>query len=446
MRCDKSQAYDVAIGRPLLGGRRGALARAIGSRSALIITTPTVHRIYGRDLRRWIDASGVHADIEVMSLSEAGKSMDAVLAVCDAARRYGLKRRDVLVAFGGGICCDIVTMAAGLIRRGTPYFCLPTTLVGQIDAGIGLKGAVNFNGHKSYLGCFTPPAAVFADMAWLTTLGLTSVRAGMAEIAKMGLVRDAELFRQLVAHSQRLITSRFGDPPGVGEQIVGRSIELMLDELNLDCYENRGLARLVDYGHTFSPRLEELSGYRLPHGLAVSVDMALSAVVAMELGMLGDADGEAILSGLEFMGLPTFVPLCTSDEMEVALRAAERHRDGRLNLVVPVGVGRATFIQRREDIPVSALRVAIERLRGRWELEAGCLVSDVDDHKSNGGGAVVLQAVRAPRSVAHNVSRRYAMPRPVDDHASVTLDDDVDFLVPLPVRVDANGSSGRDLD
>jgi 3-dehydroquinate synthase len=430
----------------LLEGRQGALASAIGSRSALIITTPTVHRIYGRELRRWIDECGVHADIGVVRLSEAGKSMDAVLAVCDAARRRGLKRRDVLIAFGGGVCCDIVTMAADLIRRGTPYICLPTTLVGQIDAGIGLKGAVNFNGHKSYLGCFTPPAAVFSDMAWLTTLGRISIRAGMAEIAKMGLVRDPELFRELLNHSRRLLASRFADPPEVGAWIVGRSIELMLDELNRDCYEIRGLARLVDYGHTFSPRLEELSGYTLPHGLAVSVDMALSAVIAIELGRLSDADGEAILSGLESMGLPTFVPLCTSDEMAVAMRSAERHRDGRLNLVVPVGVGRACFIERCEDIPTSALEVAVGRLRSRWELQAGCIASNVDDHETNGSGAVVLQAVRAPRSVDHNVPRRDVMPRPVDDHASVTLDDDVDFLVPLPVRMDANGSSGRDLD
>lgn len=370
LRCEKLQSYDVLIGRPLNDGPDGPLAEALRCTTSLVITTPTVDRLYGPSLRRWIDASGVRAEVEVISVTEAEKTMESVLTVCNAARRHGLARRDLLIAFGGGVCCDVVAMAASLVRRGIPYVCLPTTLLAQVDAGIGVKGAVNFGGAKSYLGCFAPPAGVFYDTEWLITLPQDALRAGMAEILKLGLIRDAELFWEVVDHSDRLLQTGFSDSQGTGQHVIGRSVELLLDELQTDCYENHSLQRLLDLGHTFSGRLEELSGYRLSHGMAVAIDIALSTAIAAELGMLNAEESDRILDAVKAVGLPIFSTLCISHEMTEAMRAVARHRGGDLNLVVPLTIGRAGFIPRTEDIPAPALAAAIDRLHQRSEGSA----------------------------------------------------------------------------
>jgi 2-epi-5-epi-valiolone synthase len=362
--CDRQSSYDVALSKPL-EDPVGLLAEAVAGRAALIVTTPTVERQYGQALRGWIVASGVNATVEVIRLGEANKTMETVLQVATAAKRLRLGRRDPLIAFGGGICCDVVTLAATLVRRGSPYICMPTTLLAQIDAGIGLKGGVNFDGCKNFLGCFAPPTGVFIDMDWLRTLPSVEVRSGTAEILKMALILDTELFEVVTGRWQRLLRTRYADAEGIGRQVVARSIQLMLEQLQDNWYEDRSLRRLVDFGHTFSARLEELSGYRLRHGLAVAVDMSLSAVIASILGMLTDDDCEHILAGLELVGLPTVVPWCTAGEMFAAARASARNRGGDLNLVLPTGIGRADFLHRLEDLSMTLLEEAVGRLQRR---------------------------------------------------------------------------------
>jgi 2-epi-5-epi-valiolone synthase len=377
--CDRQSSYNVALGTPL-ADPVGRLAEAIAGRPAIIVTTPTVDRWYGQALRDWIAASGVKATVKVIRLGEANKTMDTVLQVAIAAKHQRLGRRDPLIAFGGGVCCDVVTLAATLIRRGSPYICMPTTLLAQIDAGIGLKGGVNFDGCKNFLGCFAPPTGVFIDMDWLRTLPSIELRSGTAEILKMSLILDAELFEVVTGQWQRLLRTRYADAEGIGRAVVTRSIELMLEQLQDNWYEDNSLQRLVDFGHTFSAKLEELSRYRLRHGLAVAVDMSLSAVIASILGMLSDDDCERILAGLELVGLPTYVPWCAADEMFAAARASARNRGGDLNLVLPVGIGRATFLRSLDDLHMALLEEAVARLQHRAvEIRGAAAHTAADD-------------------------------------------------------------------
>jgi 3-dehydroquinate synthase len=126
----------------------------------------------------------------VLHCNEATKSVEQVLRVCERARQVGLDRSGLLIGIGGGICTDIVTVAASWIRRSIRYIRVPTTLVGQADAGIGIKGAVNFSQKKSYLGCFHPPRAVIITPPFLKTLPHNNLREGFAEIIKMAIIRD----------------------------------------------------------------------------------------------------------------------------------------------------------------------------------------------------------------------------------------------------------------
>jgi 3-dehydroquinate synthase len=362
MQCATSQSYDVLLTPDLLDPSNPALSDAIGSRPALVVTDRTVDALFGDRLSAYLAGVDAPVGVHVADLTERTKTMSTVLDVCAHAQRHGLGRRDPLVALGGGVCADVVSLAATLIRRGVPYVCVPTTLIGQVDAGIGLKGGVNFGGSKSYLGCFTPPSRVLIDPAFLRTLPPAGLRAGLAEIIKVALVLDAPLFDRLATDGAELVRTGFCSPAASAEVILVRAIELMLDQLSGNCYEDGSLERLVDFGHTFSGTLEERSGHRLPHGQAVAIDIALTCALSAELGLLSEPELETVIDTLTQLGLPLHTPLCTLDTALEAMAATVKHRDGALNLVVPTAIGTAAFIRMPAEIPRPVLVAALERV------------------------------------------------------------------------------------
>jgi 2-epi-5-epi-valiolone synthase len=363
MRCATSSIYNVVLVGGLLDPGNRALAEAIGERRALVVTDRNVDALYGDAIRAYLATLRVPVALQVLDLSEAAKSMTTVLDVCDAAQAHGLGRRDPLVAVGGGVCSDVVSLAATLIRRGIPYFCVPTTLVAQVDAGIALKCGVNFGGTKNYLGAFTPPSGVLVDPAFLRTVPVAHLRCGLAEIVKVALMLDADLFDRVAADGPELIRTGFTTPSASAKHFLARAVELMLDELSDNSYEDRTLERLVDFGHTFSGRLEELSDYRLLHGQAVAIDIALSTALAAELEMLSERDVDTVLDALLRLGLPIDTPLATMGSLLDAIAGCVQHRDGHVNLVVPTAIGSGAFIRTPEEIPDSALAAALARVR-----------------------------------------------------------------------------------
>ena len=345
-----------------LGRAARALVEAVGGRRALVVCSPTVSRLYGEQLYRALRVENPNVALLVLQCSEAGKTVEQVVSVCDAAQEAGLDRQAVLVGVGGGVVLDIVTMAAAWIRRGIEHLRVPTTLIGQVDAGVGIKGAINFGSRKNYLGIFHAPSAVLIDPTFLGSLPLPQVRHGLAEIIKIALVRDPLLF-SLVEHgaSEFVSAPLRGQTPAVRE-LLSRSIIGMVEELQPNLYEDQTYERLVDFGHTFSPALEAASHYSMHHGAAVAIDMALSATIATELGMLPPAVCERIIAVLKDVGLPTWSPLLTPERCESALTDAARHRGGCVNLVVPVAIGRGDFLRQAAEISPSLLRRALEVL------------------------------------------------------------------------------------
>src|SRR6185503_9534091 len=156
MRCTSQRHYNVQLVEGLLDAENDTLARHLRGRRALVVTTPSVSRLYGARLQRLSERQRLDMGVIVLDCSEDRKTLRQVIQVCNEALARGLDRRSVLVGLGGGVCTDVVSVAAASIRRGIACVRIPTTLIGQIDAGIGLKGAVNFSGKKSYLGCFYP--------------------------------------------------------------------------------------------------------------------------------------------------------------------------------------------------------------------------------------------------------------------------------------------------
>jgi 3-dehydroquinate synthetase len=365
LRCESSKYYDVLFLEGLLHPTRPFLADILGKRRALLVTTPTVARLYGSRLRALIDAHALDVSVLELACSEQNKNLDLVSRVCGRALELGLDRRGVLIGLGGGVCTDLVTVAASWIRRGIAHIRIPTTLVGQIDAGIGIKGGVNFQGKKSFLGCFHPPEAVLIDPLFLRSLPVDALRCGLAEILKIALVRDEALFDLVEARATSFLASGFAKPRAAARKVLWSAVERMLQELAANAYENETYQRLVDFGHTFSPLLEAVTRFALPHGQAVAVDMALSAVLAAELGLLQPEVCQRILWAIAAAGLPIHSAHLTPSLCREALHEATRHRGGALNLVLPVAIGKATFLESAADLPHLVLERAIQRLAQR---------------------------------------------------------------------------------
>lgn len=339
MKSHRRCEYSVDVyGNPL--DAYSNLATLLANRSAIIVTTPTVASLYGDDIASAVNGTPVC----VIDVKERNKDIESVRKVCQWALDHEIERDGVLVAFGGGVVSDVVTIAASWIRRGIQHIRVPTSLVGQIDAGIGIKGAVNFGKRKGYLGCFYPPDAVLICPRLLQTLDERHIRCGMAEIIKMAIIADPSLFHKIQQHGRELQASRFQSPASEALSVISDSIVKMLEELADNLYEDQTYQRAVDFGHTFSPLVESDRDFGIPHGEAVAIDIALSSFISYQLVWIDQETRNSIVDLIRDLGLPCWSDTLTVASCRKALNHATRHRGGNPNLVVPTGIGETKFI------------------------------------------------------------------------------------------------------
>ena len=349
------RAGDRAV--PLLAGP-GALAQLpsaldeIGFEGRLyVVADELALELHGDRLQAVL---GEAAPVLSISGREADKTIQAVAKVWDWLVEQGAQRRDALLAFGGGVVCDLVGFAAASYLRGVGLVNVPTTLLAQVDASVGGKTGVNHPRGKNLIGAFHQPLAVVADTEFLQSLPRRAFAAGMAEVAKIAMILDGDLFANL-EHACGSLAPHDGDELA---PIVARSIELKAEIVERDERES-GERMLLNYGHTVGHALEASTGYgTLLHGEAVAVGMQAAALIAQHMDMLatGDADRQTHL--LQTLGLPLRFSI---DASEVVGRLTlDKKRAGtrqRGVLAERIGAGRV-----REDVPAGIAREAIEAI------------------------------------------------------------------------------------
>jgi 3-dehydroquinate synthase len=315
--------------------------------------------LYGWEIEGYFRANRVRFRFLPLDATEPEKTLENVLRVVRELDDFGVNRRsDPLIAIGGGVLLDVAGFAASLYRRGLPYIRVPTTLMGVIDAGIGIKTGVNFDAHKNRVGTYFAPQRAYLDTHFLKTLDSRHVANGIAEIIKIAIIKDSRLFELLEENADRVIADRFAGRSAYREILVRATVG-MLDELAGNLWESV-LERVVDYGHTFSPRLEMSALPELLHGEAVAIDMALSLVIAARRNLI-DADELArALALMEAFGLPTYHELCDEELLMEALAETTSHRDGLQRLPLSRGLGGAVFINdlTRAEVQQSAAYLA----------------------------------------------------------------------------------------
>lgn len=322
---------------------RAGVGQTPACQRRLVVIDARLLDLYGWEIEGYFRTNRVQFRFLPLDATEPEKTLENVLKVVRALDEFGVNRRsDPLIAIGGGVLLDVAGFAASLYRRGLPYVRVPTTLMGLIDAGIGIKTGVNLDAHKNRIGAYFAPQRAYLDTHFLGTLDDRHIANGIAEIIKIALIKDIRLFELLESNVDRLIADRFRGRD-VYREILVRATVGMLDELANNLWESV-LERVVDYGHTFSPTLEMAALPELLHGEAVSVDMALSLTLAAQRGLIDADELQRALALLEGYGLPTHHPRCDEPLLMQALADSTSHRDGLQRVPLSRGLGNAVFV------------------------------------------------------------------------------------------------------
>ena len=308
----------------------------------------------------------------VLPGGEAAKNgFDVAQKVLELARTERLSRHAFILAVGGGAFLDAVGLAAALAHRGVRLIRVPSTVLAQADAGIGVKNGLNLNGAKNFIGTFAPPAAVLNDFYLLRTLPDREWIAGIAEAFKVAVIKDADFLAWLRTNAVAL---RRRDMAAM-KTLIYRSAELHLQHIGLggDPFE-QGTARPLDFGHWSAHKLETLSNYELRHGEAVAVGMALDLCYAASVGFIKSPDAGSVISAMEEAGLPVWHPAMElKDEggwprVLDGLEEFREHLGGELAITLPKPLGAKTEVK---ELDFAKVKNAMELLRQRARLRNG---------------------------------------------------------------------------
>lgn len=351
------RGYDIIVGAGLLADAGSYLEPVLDRRRTIIVTDEHVAAHHLAPVQASLAARRIDVDAIVLPPGEATKSFARLEMLIDALLTRHVERADTIVALGGGVVGDLAGFAAAVLRRGVAYVQAPTTLLAQVDSSVGGKTAINTPHGKNLVGAFYQPRLVLADVAALSTLPRREMLAGYAEVAKYGLLGDAEFFTWLEQNGRRVIEA---EEAALIEAVV-RSCRAKARVVAADERES-GERALLNLGHTFGHALEAEVGYdqRLLHGEAVAIGMVMAFRLSVALGLCPPRDAERAAAHLASVGLPTSPAEAGFNGFEAGailahMRQDKKVRDGQLTLVLARGIGEAFVTREIAEADVEAI-------------------------------------------------------------------------------------------
>jgi 3-dehydroquinate synthase len=284
--------------------------------------------------------------------------------------RYHIDRHSFVIAVGGGALLDMVGLAAATAHRGVRHVRIPTTTLSQADSGVGVKNGINAFGKKNFIGTFTPPFAVINDFQLLKSLPPRDKRIGFVEAVKVACIRDRTFFDEIETNAGDLRDFAAGPT----KRLIHRSAELHLNHIATsgDPFEF-GSARPLDFGHWAAHKLEQLSEYKIRHGEAVAIGIALDVCYGRRIGMLDETSAERILGLLERLGFELFANelLYEGAEGELVVLAGleefREHLGGELTITLLENIGRGVEVH---EINLPKMLQSMYELKERHEKRA----------------------------------------------------------------------------
>ena len=351
------RSYQIHTGAGLLNEAAALLAPFARGRVA-VVTDENVLKLHYVALEASLKKVGLTPIAIVLPPGEPTKNFAGLERLISDLLHNKIERGDLVVAFGGGTIGDLAGFASGIYKRGIAVAQIPTTLLAQVDASIGGKTGINTREGKNLVGLFHQPSVVIADTSLLATLPRREMIGGYAEVAKYGLLGDADFFTWLEANAVRALK----DDAAALTHAVEHSAKMKATVVSRDERETDERA-LLNLGHTFGHALEAMAGYSdaLSHGESVSIGCTLAFALSARLKHCLLADVERVRRHFDSVGLPTRIAQVpgkrpSPDELLAHMRHDKKAAGGQMTFILAHGIGRA-FVAR--DVPEDAVRTVL---------------------------------------------------------------------------------------
>ncbi len=348
------RAYPIHIGSGLIQNADLILPH-LKRKQVAVVTNTTVAPLYLEKLAKPLRDTGVSVIEIILPDGEAYKISETLNLIYDALLKNRCERSTTLIALGGGVIGDLTGYAAATYLRGVPFIQIPTTLLSQVDSSVGGKTGINHPLGKNMIGAFYQPKLVLADTDTLQTLPQRELSAGVAEVIKYGLIRDADFFDWLEANISKLMAL----DEAVTTYAIYRSCLNKAEVVAADEHET-GERALLNLGHTFGHAIENAMGYGVwLHGEAVAAGTMLAADLSRRMGWLNDAEIQRMHALLTAARLPLQAPNLGVEKYLSLMQSDKKVADGKIRLVLQQGIGKAVITS---DYDAGKLKQTLEAI------------------------------------------------------------------------------------
>ncbi|MEQ1766065.1 MAG: 3-dehydroquinate synthase [Methylotenera sp.] len=333
-----NRSYPIHIGRNLLSDA-SLILPYLKRKHVAIVTNTTVAPLYLEKLSQTLQAAGVKVIPIILPDGEAYKNSETLNKIYDALLQNRCERSTTLIALGGGVIGDLTGYAAATYLRGVPFIQIPTTLLSQVDSSVGGKTGINHPLGKNMIGAFYQPQLVLADIDTLQTLPAREFSAGVAEVIKYGLIRDADFFDWLETNMADLMQ--------LNEQVLSyaiyRSCQNKAEVVANDEHE-QGERALLNLGHTFGHAIENAMGYGVwLHGEAIAAGTVMAADLSQRMGWLSPTQVARIKASFVAANLPVEAPKLGVERYLDLMGLDKKVENGKIRLILQQGIGKSVI-------------------------------------------------------------------------------------------------------
>ncbi len=353
------RSYNIIVGANIIKYLGRYVARLKLGSDAYVITNKSIKDKYGSPLHNTLRQSGFRVRFGLVADTEKSKSIATASSVIEDIARYDKKKRIFIVALGGGVIGDLAGFVASIYKRGIPYIQVPTTLLAQVDSGIGGKTAIDLSQGKNLVGAFYQPRLVFSDVRLLKTLHPRQLQSGLAEVIKYGIIKDPRLFKYIEKKYQDIFRLK----ENALEFIVGRCSLIKAKIVRQDEREEKGIRTILNFGHTIGHAIEAAADYKVyTHGEAVALGMLVASEISKNLRLIDNDTLDKIENLIRTTGLPTIIHKVPLDDIIEAHYRDKKFIGAKSRFVLIRGIGNAVVL---ENIPLKIIRDALKARAGR---------------------------------------------------------------------------------
>ncbi|PMP97259.1 MAG: 3-dehydroquinate synthase [Thermodesulfobacterium geofontis] len=325
-----------------------------------IITDSIVAKLYAERLLKSFQKAKIKAEVFSFPAGETSKNIDTVIFLARSLIQKNFDRKDIIVALGGGVVGDIAGFLASIYLRGIPYVQIPTTLLSQVDSSVGGKTGVDLPEGKNLIGTFYQPARVYIDPLVLKTLPEREVKNGLAEVIKYGCILKKRLFDFLKKRGKEIYKLELEDVKYIiYESCSAKAYVVSKDE------KEKGLRRILNFGHTIGHAIETELNYSIPHGLAVSVGMVVEAKLSEVLEFAEKKVSEPLEKLLSSLEMPHKISHLSEKlsfkKLISHIRKDKKVWKGKLTMVLLYKIGKAGFYEFSsfEELESALFRISV---------------------------------------------------------------------------------------